>query len=151
MDYENKQKEVFFLDNRTIIILFGLLFELIGGILLASEMIGLLVKIRKWNSSLQNKIQSKKVELAAIGLTAGLLYITVDIIKDFRLKTMLYLLLSIFSLYLFVIIHLISGKLLHFLEYFTVKLGTERVLGFLGVIFLCLGFVFQAFINFTAN
>ena len=107
MDYENKQKEVFFfLDNRTIIILFGLLFELIGGILLASEMIGLLVKIRKWNSSLQNKIQSKKVELAAIGLTAGLLYITVDIIKDFRLKTMLYLLLSIFSLYLFVIIHL---------------------------------------------
>ena len=139
------------MDNRTIIILFGLLFELIGGILLASEMIGLLVKIRKWNSSLQNKIQSKKVELAAIGLTAGLLYITVDIIKDFRLKTMLYLLLSIFSLYLFIIINLISGKLLHFLEYFIVKLGTERVLGFLGVIFLCLGFVFQAFINFTAN
>jgi hypothetical protein len=140
-----------FLDNLTIVILFGLSFELIGGILLASEMIGLLDKIRKWNSSLQNKIQSRISELAAIGLAAGLLYMVVDVIKKFHLRTVLALLYSVFSLYIAIIIFLISGKLLHFLEYLTEKLHTKRVVGFLGVIFLCVGFVCQAFINYTTN
>ena len=143
------------MDNLTIVILFGLSFELIGGILLASEMIGLLDKIRKWNSSLQNKIQSRKIELAAIlaaiGLAAGLLYMVVDVIKKFHLRTVLALLYSVFSLYIAIIIFLISGKLLHFLEYLTEKLHTKRVVGFLGVIFLCVGFVCQAFINYTTN
>jgi len=139
------------LDNLTIVILFGLSFELIGGILLASEMIGLLDKIRKWNSSLQNKIQSRISELAAIGLAAGLLYMVVDVIKKFHLRTVLALLYSVFSLYIAIIIFLISGKLLHFLEHLTEKLGTKRVLGVLGVFWLCVGFVCQAIINFTTN
>ncbi|MBA7523620.1 hypothetical protein ES705_15747 [subsurface metagenome] len=135
----------------TIIISVCPIFELFGGILLASEMIGLLDKIRKWNSLLQNKIQSRKIELAAIGLAAGLLYMVVDVIKKFHLRTVLDLLYSVFFLYIAIIIFLISGELLHFLEYLTEKLGTKRVLGVLGVIFLCVGFVCQAFINFTTN
>ena len=139
------------MDNLTIVISFGLIFELFGGILLASEIIGLLDKIRKWNSSFQNQIQSKKTELAYIGFTAVLLYIVVHVTKKFGLRRMLIYLYSIFSLYILVIINLTCGELLHFLEYLTEKLGTERVLGLLGVFFLCVGFGCQAFINFTTN
>ena len=139
------------MDNLTIVILFGLSFELIGGILLASEMIGLLDKIRKWNSSFQNQIQSKKTELAYIGFTSVLLYIVVHVTKKFGLRIVLVFLYSIFSLYILIIINLTCGELLHFLEYLTEKFGTKRVLGVLGVFFLCVGFVCQSFINFTTN
>ena len=146
------------MDDQTIIISFGLLSELIGGILLASEMIGLLDKIREWNSSLQNKIQSKDIELTTefttIRLTAGLLPLVVYFkekfdLGGFRLRDALTLSGVAIFLYILIIMNLISRKLLHFLEYFAEKLSTERVLGVLGIFFLCLGFVCQAFINFT--
>lgn len=146
------------MDGQTIIISLGLLSELIGGILLASEMIGLLDKIREWNSSLQNKIQSKDIELTTefttIRLTAVLLPLVVYFkeksdLGGFRLRDALTLLGVAIFLYILIIMNLISRKLLHFLEYFAEKLSTERVLGVLGVFFICLGFVCQAFINFT--
>ena len=145
------------MDGQTSIIFLGLLSELIGGILLASEMIGLLDKIREWNSSLQNKIQSKKIKLATefttIRLTAGLLQLAYLREKfdlgGFRLRARLTLSGIVFFLCILIIMNLISDKLLRFLEYLVEKLGTERVLGLLGVFFICLGFVCQAFINFT--
>ena len=150
MDYEKQSEEGVFLD-KPIIILLGLSCELIGGILLASEMIGVLDKLSRWNSSLQNKIHSKKMELAYIALTAGLFYILIDFIKEFRLRDVLTSLYLVFSIYMLLIMNLISGELLLFLEYFTGKFGTKKVLGLLGVFFLCLGFSIQAVINCMAN
>ena len=146
------------MDNQTIIISFGLLSELIGGILLASEMVGLLDKMREWNSSLRNKIQSKKIKLATefttIRLTAGLLPLVVYFkekfdLGGFRLSDVLTLSGVVIFLYILIIMNSISDKLLRFLEYLVEKLGTKRVLGLLGMGFLCLGFACQAFINFT--
>ncbi len=139
------------MDNRTIVISFGLFFELIGGIMLASEMIGLLDKIRNWNLSLQGTIQSRKIELLEIGLYAGLLYLIVDVIKKFNLKIILSIFISILFLYILIFINLLNNELLRFLEYLTEKLGTESVLGILGVLFLCLGFLFQFYINLTIS
>ena len=153
MDYEKQSEEGVFLDKPTMILL-GLSCELIGGILLASEMIGFLDKLSKWNSSLQkslqNKIHSKPKELRYIALTAALFYISIPFMK-LRLRDVLTSLYFVFSIYMLLVMNLISGELLLLLEYFTRKFGTKKVLGLLGVIFLFLGFLIQAVINCMAN
>ena len=136
--------------DKPIIILLGQSCQLIGGILLASEMIGFLDKLSKWNSSLQNKIHSKKMELGSIVLTAVLFHALVDFM-EFRLRDVLTSLYFVFSIYMLLIMNLISGELLLFLEYFTEKFGTKKVLGLLGVFFLCLGFLIQVVINCMTN
>ena len=146
------------MDNQTIIISFGLLSELIGGILLASEMVGLLDKMRGWNSSLRDKIQSKKIKLATEFTTMRLTAVLLQLVAyrgerfglgEFRLRYRLTFSGVVFFLCILIIMNSISDKLLRFLECLVEKLGTKRVLGLLGIGFLCLGFVCQAFINFT--
>jgi len=91
------------------------------------------------------------MELAYIALTAGLFYILIDFIKEFRLRDVLTSVYIVFYIYSLFIIKLISGELLLFLEYFTGKFGTKKVLGLLGVFFLCVGFLIQAVINCMTN
>ncbi|MCK4636229.1 MAG: hypothetical protein KAT32_05195 [Candidatus Moranbacteria bacterium] len=144
-----------FIENRTNIIILGLFFELIGGILLASEMIELLDKIRNWNVSLQDKIQGKKKECAIDIASVGLLFVPILLLahikKTFSLKEIFVLIYYISILYILILINLITIKLLHFFEYLIKKLGTKRGLGVLGVIFLCLGFIIQFYINLTTK
>ena len=137
------------------IIVCGLICELFGGILLASEMIGLVDKIRKCNLGQQIKIKVKEKELVKIqskyekfllmGVISIFVYMFVKINNSRlqSLKIMLSYYRHFFSLRLSNIIILITRKVLHFSERVSAKLGTEKVLGFIGVIFLCIGFVIE--------
>lgn len=144
-----------YLESRTCFIIVGLFCELFGGILLAFEMIELLDKIKKWNSSLHDKIQAKKKEfaldLASISLSLVIFYFILDHVKTFSLKEIFFLIYSISILYIFIILNSVSLELLDLSEYLSEKFGTKRVIGLLGVIFLCLGFIIQSYINLTTK
>ncbi len=133
------------------LILAALVVDLTGGILLAFEMIELLDKVKTWNSSVKDMIQSKKIELPMIGLYAALLYVMANIRKSFDLKGILFFSYSILILYFLIFVSMLSHKLLNFLEYLTKKFSTKRVVGILGVICLCLGFILQFYINVITN
>lgn len=141
------------LETHTILITFGLFFDLIGGVLLASEMIGLLEKIKNYNLKLQKEIDSIRQGATILAIVVLVLILVKDSlkIKPGRQKK-----LGIQEVWEYIHAYILTTKfkiiysLLLFLQNSTKKLGTERILGLLGVIFLCLGFIFQAIINFTA-
>lgn len=135
------------MDNRTILISFGLFFDLVGGILLASEMIGLLERIKNYNLYIRNKIMRTESILLSAGFALGVLGLAMTILK-FKITITISQLKDIATLIILVVIYRVNHSMLSFLERLTKKLGAERVLGFIGVFFLCVGFIFQAIVNF---
>lgn len=145
-----------YLENRTYLLLVGLFFELIGGTLLAFEMIGVLDKIKKWNLSLHDKIEAKRkefvIDLASAGLIVVIIFFFLDYVKkELSLKEIFFLIYSISIFCIFFQINSVIFKLLDFIEYLTKKLGTKKVIGLFGVVFLCLGFIIQFYINLTTK
>jgi hypothetical protein len=156
---------VFLLEIRAIIITLGLSFDLIGGVLLASEMIGLLDIVLKKVRNLHSKIQERKASAENILGKFGLIIVIVTIFSSLfkntpepkhkatkiatlrgSLDTIKYKII----IYILTILLILTYKVLLYLENFTIKYGTKKVVGLVGVFFLCLGFVFQAIVNFMA-
>jgi len=122
------------------IIIIGLVFDLVGGILLASEMIGLLEIIKNHTLTLQKRINSEQSKILPVGFRVLIIY---TIKRIFNIKTTELPLKYILALYKWRISFIISYGLLSFLEYLANIISTKRGLGLIGTIFLCLGFVFQ--------
>ena len=143
---------MFFSDFRNIIIVLGAFCELLGGFLLASEMIGLLDRLKKWNLQIQNKIQSKKEKLETdswkkVFPIILILYVLKYVQKEISLKTAI----SIVFLSILLFINYIIRKLLYYSGLLSEKLNIKQILGVAGVIFLCIGFIFQLYINLTTQ
>jgi hypothetical protein len=127
------------LDSHTKIIL-GLACDFVGGILLASEMIGLLEKIENRTSALQKRIHLEESKILPVGLRVVIIY---ALKRIFNIKTTELPLKSILALYKWRISFVISYGSLSFLEYLANIISTKRGIGLMGTIFLCFGFVFQ--------
>jgi len=128
------------MDSRAVIIILGLVFDLVGGILLASEMIGLLERIENYNRTVQKRIDSEQSKILPVGLRVGIIY---AIKRIFKIKTTELPLKYILALYKWRISFILSYCLLRSLEYLANIISTKRGLGSIGTIFLCLGFFFQ--------
>jgi len=122
------------------IIIIGPVFDLVGGILLASEMIGLLEIIKNHTQTLQKRIDSEQSKILPVGFRVLIIY---AIKRIFKIKTTELPLKYILALYKWRISFIISYGLLSFLEYWANIISTKRGLGLIGTIFLCLGFSFQ--------
>ena len=122
-------------------IIIGLLFDLVGGILLASEMIGLLERLENYNTrAVQKRIDLEQSKILPVGFRVGIIY---AIKRIFNFKTTELPLKYILALYKWRIGFIISYGLLSFLKYLANIISTKRGLGSIGTIFLCLGFGFQ--------
>lgn len=128
------------MDSRAVIIILGLVFDLVGGILLASEMIGLLERIENYNRTVQKRIDSEQSKILPVGLRVVIIY---AIKRIFKIKTTELPLKYILALYKWRIGFILSYGLLRSLEYLANIISTKRGLGSIGTIFLCLGFFFQ--------
>lgn len=122
---------MFLLEIRTILIFFGLTFDLIGALLLAFEIIGL-KKIKDYNLMVQNSIES---------INAKFLYGAIWVI----LSRILGLEVSKKKILWLYIQYSISGTVLSFLEKLTRKLGTDQGVVTLGAFLLIIGYLFQVF------
>ena len=123
------------------IIIIGLAFDLVGGILLASEMIGLLEILENYNTrAVQKRIDLEQSKILPVGFRVGIIY---AIKRIFNFKTTELPLKYILALYKWRIGFIISYGLLSFLKYLANIISTKRGLGSIGTIFLCLGFGFQ--------
>lgn len=155
-------EKVFLLNTRTTLIILGLSFDLIGGILLASEMIGLLDIVLKRLNNLHSKIHEEKASLekilVGVALVVAIAAIFSSLFKNIpepklkaakiaTVRDSLDTIKSIIILYILTILLMLTYETLRFLENFTLKYGTKKVVGLLGVFFLCLGFIFQTFVN----
>ena len=127
---------------RGILITVGLLLDLLGGLLLAFEMLELLEKIKSYNSTLSNNIKSIDSELIKIGI----ILMIADIFNGFKTKKVR--LKDYLALYTLVMKFRLSYKLLLILEKLTNKFSTKRVFGLLGATSLIIGFIFQLIANF---
>lgn len=139
------------MEIRTTSVILGLSFDLIGGILLASEMIGLIERIKSYNLKLQNQIDAVNSEFQKIGFIIAIIALAIFWLKikpEKQNNKELQDAWTYIKVYILIIKFRINYILLIILENLTKKLGTERVLGFLGIIILCLGFIFQAIVNF---
>ena len=122
-------------------IIIGLLFDLVGGILLASEMIGLLEILENYNTrTFQKRIDSEQSKILPVGFRVVIIY-TLE--RIFEIKTTELPLKYRLALYKWGISFIISYGLLSFLKYLANIISTKRGLGLIGTIFLCLGFFFQ--------
>ncbi|MFZ3169685.1 MAG: hypothetical protein WA130_18885 [Candidatus Methanoperedens sp.] len=147
------------LDIRTEIIIIGLFCDLMGGTLLAAEMIGLLEKIKNYNIKLQAEKDAISSELLKKESILAIIYIAAKFIKNGIIKSNDNDLkdipwreaLHLISMHLSIIKLKLSYSLSIVLINFTKKFGTERFFGILGVIFLWLGFGFQTIVNFLTK
>ncbi len=125
-------------------------------------MIGLLEILLKKVKNLHSKIQERKASVEKILVGVGLV-VVIDAIfsslfknipeprhKATRIATLRNFLDTIKNkiiFYILTILVMLTYKALLYLENFTIKYGTKKVVGLLGVFFLSLGFIFQAVVN----
>ena len=133
---------LYLLGNRDLLITIGLVCDVVGGLLLAFEMFGILEKIKSYNSTLSNNIKSIDSELIKIGI----FLMIADIFNVFETKKVR--LKDYLALKILVIKFRLSHTLLLFLEKLTKKFSTQRVIGLFGATLLIIGFAFQLIANF---